>query len=494
MRKSDLRIIRQPPFRNIFLARAVSLLGTSMAPVALSFAVLGEPGGSAGKLGLVLAGRSIAQIVFLMFGGALADRFPRYRIMVGSDLLAFAAQAAVAALFISGNPPVAPLVALSAVNGAANAMFIPASVGLVPQIVDPSQLQSANALIRLSQNSASLAGAAISGAVIVAAGAGWAIGIDAATFAVSALLVLTSRAPRRGLGAGRTALISELGEGWQEFRSRQWVWVVVAQFALVNFCFSPCVNVLGPVIAREYWGGPLAWSAVVTANAVGLVAGSFLVMRLRPARPLRLATLATFGFVPPFFLLAVHAPAWLAAISMLGNGICADVFEVLWTTALQEHVPGDKLSRVSSYDALGSFVLGPLGLLAVGPVAAAAGTGTTLIAAGLLVTGGNALALSTRSVRRLSANPEPGPASATSPLRLHQRIAAPGGGTGTAVDSFAHRSAMPLRARRLLTRRLLFLSPRVCSPAWPAVMSEDNRPPLCGPGTTRCRSRDRIPH
>jgi predicted outer membrane repeat protein len=125
VRKRDLRIIRQPTFRNIFLARAVSLLGTSMAPVAL----------------------------------------------------AFAAQAAVAVLFISGNPPIVLLVALSAVNGAANAMFIPAARGLVPQIAEPSELQSANALIRLSQNSASLAGGAISGAVIVAVGAGWAIGI-----------------------------------------------------------------------------------------------------------------------------------------------------------------------------------------------------------------------------------------------------------------------------------------------------------------------------
>lgn len=406
MRKRDLRIIRQPTFRNIFLARAVSLLGTSMAPVALAFAVLGEPGGSAAKLGVVLAGRSIAQVVFLMFGGALADRFPRYRIMVSSDLLAFAAQASVAALFISGNPPIAPLVALSAVNGAANALFIPASRGLVPQIVEPSELQSANALIRLSQNSASLAGAAVSGAIIVAVGAGWAIGIDAATFGISAVFVLTSGAPRTGRGSRRTALISELREGWQEFRSRQWVWVSVAQFALVNLCFSPCVYVLGPVVAKQHWGGPLAWSAVVTANAVGLIGGSFLVMRLRPTRPLFIATLATFGFLPPFFLLAIHAPVWLAVLSMLLNGICADVYEVLWMTALQEHIPQDKLSRVTSYDALGSFVLGPLGLLAVGPVAAAAGIGTTLAAAGCLVTAGNVLALGTRSIRRLPAKPE----------------------------------------------------------------------------------------
>lgn len=364
--KRDLRILKELTFRNIFFARAVSLLGTSMAPVALAFAVLGQPGGSAAKLGTVMAGRSIAQVMSLVFGGALADRFPRYRLMVVSDLLAFAAQGTVAALFILGNAPIGVLAGLSALNGAANALFIPASRGLIPQIVDASKLQSANALIRVSGNSASLAGAAISGAVIVAVGAGWALAIDAATFLTSAVLVLTSKAPRSGHAGQRLRLLPDLHAGWEEFRSRRWVWVIVAQFALVNLCFSPCVYVLGPVVAKEHWGGALAWSAIVTAQAVGLILGSFLAMRLRPAFPLLVATLATFGFVPPFFLLAVHAPVWLAASSMLVNGAAADVFEVLWQTSLQEYIPGDKLSRVTSYDALGSFVLGPIGLLLVG--------------------------------------------------------------------------------------------------------------------------------
>jgi Major Facilitator Superfamily len=399
--KRDLGILRHRTFRNIFAARAACLLGTSMAPVALAFAVLGQPGGSAARLGIVLAGRSIAQVVFLLFGGALADRFPRYRIMVGSDLLAFGAQGTVAALFIVRTAPLGPLVGLSVLNGAANALFLPASRGLIPEIVESSQRQSANALIRLSENSASLVGAAVSGAIVVAVGAGWALGIDAVTFAVSAVLVLTSGAPRGAHAQQRMTLFSDLRDGWQEFRSRTWVWVIVAQFAVVNLCFAPCVYVLGPVVAKEHWGGALAWSVIVTANAAGLILGSFLALRLRPAFPLLAATLATFGFLPPFFLLAVHAPVWLAATSMLVNGIAVDVFEVLWLTALQEYIPGDKLSRVNSYDALGSFVLGPVGLLLVGPAAAAFGAERTLITAGLLVAAANVAALSTRSVRTL---------------------------------------------------------------------------------------------
>jgi MFS family permease len=193
-----------------------------MGPVALAFAVLGQPGSSAARLGTVLAGRSVAQVVFMIAGGALADRFPRYQMMMASDLLAMAAQGSTAALFIAGHAPTGLLTGLSALNGAANALFIPASRALIPQIVDESDMQSATALIRLSENSASLVGAAISGVVIVAVGAGWALAIDAATFLVSAVLVLTSRAPRGGRSGRRLMLFTDLREGWQEFRSRQW--------------------------------------------------------------------------------------------------------------------------------------------------------------------------------------------------------------------------------------------------------------------------------
>lgn len=407
--RGDLGILRDRTFRNVFLARAVSLLGTSMAPIALAFAVLGQPGGSATKLGIAMAGRSIAQVVLLLFGGALADRFSRYRLMVGSDLLAFVAQGSIAALFLFGTAPIGLLAGLSALNGAAGALFYPASRALIPQIVDAPRLQSANALIRLSENSASLAGAAVSGVIIVAAGAGWALAIDAASFLLSAALLLTARAPRISHGAGRMTMFADLREGWQEFRSRQWVWVIVVQFALVNLCFAPSIYVLGPVVANEHLGGALAWSVIITAQAIGLIVGSLVVMRLRPAFPLLVATLVTFGFLPPFFLLAVHAPVWLAAASMLIDGVAVDIFEVLWMTALQEYIPGDKLSRVNSYDALGSFVLGPIGLLLVGPVSALLGTERTLIAAGSVVAIGNLGALGTRSVRRLPAKPSAQP-------------------------------------------------------------------------------------
>jgi MFS family permease len=401
--REELRILGERPFRSLFLARSVSMLGTSIAPVALTFAVLDSPGGTATDLGLVLAGRSVTQVVFLLYGGVLADRMSRYRLMILSDLTAFLAQACVAVLILMEAGSLGALMALSAVNGAASALFIPASRGVIPEVVTGARLQSANALLRLSKSTSSIAGAAIAGLLVVTVGSGWALAVDALTFLVSALFLLGVRVPDlvRSAPTTSSSLLTELRQGWQEFRSRQWVWVAVAQFAVVNLCFAPSISVLGAVLAKEHMGGVAAWSTILTAQAIGLVSGGLIAMRLRPRFPMRTAVIATFGFLPPFFLFAFDAPFWLVAVSMLVNGVCVDIFEVLWDTALQTHVPPEALSRVVSYDSLGSFVLGPLGFALVGPISDQIGAEETIIAAGSLVLLANLAALLSPSVRSL---------------------------------------------------------------------------------------------
>jgi hypothetical protein len=184
--------------------------------------------------------------------------------------------------------------------------------------------------------------------------------------------------------------------------------------------------VLGPLLAKQYLGGAPAWGAIQTAMAIGLVGGSLVAIRLRPRFPLRVAVTATFGFLPPFFLLAVRAPAWLIAVSMLLNGACVDLFEVLWSTALQSHVPNEALARINSYDMLGSFALGPLGLVVVGPLAAAWGTAPTLIGAGALLALASVVRWLTPAVRGL-------PAAVAAPAAERpglQPVSRPGGWSG----------------------------------------------------------------
>ena len=327
------------------------------------------------------------------------------------------AQGSVAGLFLAGPAPLAAVAGLAAVNGAAAALFLPAARGVVPQLIPADQLQPGNALLRLSRNGASIAGAALAGVLLAVAAPGWALACDSASFLISAALLTrvgthvttaTTTATTAGRQDGSPSIVRDLREGWREFRARAWVWLPVAQFpAMVNGCFA-VIWVLGPVVARQDLGGAPAWAAVLTANAIGLVGGSLLALRLRPAHPLRVACAATFGFLPPFFLLAAAAPVWLIAAAMLVNGVCVDIFEVLWDTCLQRHVPPGLLLRITSYDLLGSFALGPLGLALRRPGGGRGGRlAATLTGAGLLLAAASVVPLLSRAVRDLPAGPAP---------------------------------------------------------------------------------------
>jgi MFS family permease len=399
----DFRVLRQRAYRYLFLAQTISLLGSAVSPVGLAFAILDSRGGTASQLGFVLGARSLGMVAFLLLGGVLADRLPRFRLMATANLIAFGTQSSMAAMFLSGHAPTALVAALAFGNGAAAALFLPALTGVVPQLVDADQLQPANALLRLSRNSTSIIGTALGGVLVVAAGAGWALAFDAVTFAIGAGLLLAVRVGNISR-ASPGSMLADLRAGWQEFRSRAWVWLLVGQYTIVNGTYA-AINVLGPLLARQYMGGAPAWAGILTAMAVGLVAGSLVAIRLRPGFPLRFAAIATFGFVPPFFMLAFHAPVWLVAAAMLVNGVCVDVFEVLWATSLQQHIPNESLSRISSYDALGSFVLGPWCLMLAGPLAQAVGVRTTLLGAGLLLTAVTVIPVLARPVRMLPGRP-----------------------------------------------------------------------------------------
>jgi MFS family permease len=407
IRREDLRTLGDAQFRRLFFARTASLLGNAIAPIALAFAVLGMPGGSATKLGLVLLVRQAAQIALLLLGGVIADRFPRNRVMVSSDLLAAAGQIGIAAVFIAHDSNLAVILALSVLTGAAPALFIPASTGLIPQLVPRERLQSANALIRFTMNSSTILGAAIAGLLVATIGAGWSLSIDGLSFLVSAVLLIGIRIPRPSQLPSST-LLKDLRHGWHEFSSRQWVWVIVVQFSLANACYNGGINVLGPTVVRLYLGGAVAWSAFAAARAVGLLSGSLVAMRVRPRHPLRVATFATFGFVPAFFALAYAEPVWVLVPAAVLIGVSVDVFTTLWDTAIQTHVPQESLSRVSAYDSLGSVALGPLGLAVAGPAAAAFGLTGTLVAGGVLTIAANLAALASPSVRNLAVKaPEP---------------------------------------------------------------------------------------
>lgn len=388
-----------PGFRLLFAGRSISQLGDALAVVALAFAVL-EVTGSATSLGLVLAARQLPQLVFLLAGGVIADRFPRQRVIVGADLLAGGAQAVAAGLLIAGKIELWQLVVLEAVNGTGYAFFLPASLGLVPQTVPGALLQPANALLRLSINATRIGGAAGGGALVATVGSGQALAVDAATFFLSAACFAALRAG--GAPAQRAErLLGELRTGWREFRSRRWLWTVVAQISVVNAASNGAVLVLGPVIAREQLGGAAAWGGVLAAQGAGMLLGALVGLRFRPARPLVAASIGVLLDVPFLALLGLGAPVAALAAAALVAGFGIELFGIQWDTAMQSNVPGRVLSRVYSYDALGSFALAPVGIVLAGPVAATLGTQAAVWAAAALILASTLAVLAVREVRDL---------------------------------------------------------------------------------------------
>jgi hypothetical protein len=241
-------------------------------------------------------------------------------------------------------------------------------------------LQQANAILRLGQNASWIGGAAVGGLVVAATSPGVGIAVDAATFFVAALLLAMIRLPAT-LRMEASNFFAELAEGWREFKSRTWLWVIVLQFGFVNAMILGVEGVLGPAVAKEHLGGAAAWGLILTAQSLGLVAGGLLLLRLRPRRLLLAATLAFLLTIP--FPLGLAGPVPVAALVALAAlaGIGLEVFGIMWDTTMQQEIPQEKLSRVYSYDALGSFVLIPLGVAIVGPVSELIGTRETIIGA-----------------------------------------------------------------------------------------------------------------
>ncbi len=386
-----------------FTARTVSTAGSVMVPVALAFAVL-RVDESAGALAQVLGVRTLAMVVFLLVGGVISDRFSRIAVLQVAHVLTCLTQGAAAALIISGHATLTQLTVIEGVNGAVSAFTMPAMMGIVPLVVDRSRLQQANALLSFSRSSLGILGPALAGLLVVGVGPGWALAVDALTYVVAVVCLSRVRLPRKVAGAvaARPSMVRELREGWTEFTSRQWLWVIVVVFGVTNAIAVGVIGVLGPLVATTTEAiGEAGWGLVLSAQAVGTVLMTVVMLRLRLERPLRAGMIASTTLAVPMLLLGV-APAVLpVAVGFFLAGAASEVFSVGWSTALHEHVPVDVLSRVSSYDALGSFVAIPVGTFVYGWLATAVDLETLLVASAVCYAVISLAALLSPSVRSL---------------------------------------------------------------------------------------------
>ncbi|MEH0822395.1 MULTISPECIES: MFS transporter [unclassified Micromonospora] len=406
--------LRTRSFRLLFLGRTVSAVGDAVIPTALALAVL-RATGSTSALALVLACVMVPRLVLMPLGGVLADRTDARRVAIAADVVRCGAQLLVG-IELLGDASLSVIAIAAVVVGAAGAFAMPTASPLVANTVEAAQRQQANALMGITANTSRLVGPALAGFLIWSAGPGWAFIFDAATFAVSGLMLVAVRVPhvplpKRSVGA-------DLLHGWREVRSRDWFWSSLIAHGVWNGAAAVLMTI-GPAVAVERLGGEGVWVAMLQAGAIGMLVGSLVAARVTTRRPVLLANLGLASYAVPLVLLAVAAPAVLVILTY-GVGMAAlGYLNPVWQTVVQAQFPPEVLARVTSYDWLVSLGATPLGY-ALAPLAAGMwGEPAPLLAAGLLVFAGCAGTVLVPGVRRVNTTPlEPapdGPVATTGP-------------------------------------------------------------------------------
>jgi MFS family permease len=395
----SLTALRHANFRWFWIAGTVNLTGSMMAGVALAFAVL-SISDSASALGVVLAAEMLPTVALLLFGGVLADRMPLTAVLRVGMVVLGASQGAAAALVIAGTAEIWMLVVLAVVNGVANAVTFPAMQSILPRLVPPDLLQQANALQSFSRGALRVVGPTISALLVVGVGPGWALMFDAATWLAAAVILVKVQLPPRPSRAESASTMAELRAGWDYVRATTWLWVVVLAFSVLNAIHAGAWFTLGPARAKETFG-PAGWGLLLSAESLGLLATTVVMLRRPLRRPLLSGMLGCACLSIPITMLGLypHVPILVVCTFIAGAGM--EVFAMGWSLAMQENVPPSMLSRAYSYDALGSFVAIPVGQLAFGPLGAAFGYRDVLVVSGIVYAAICLLTLSSRSVRDL---------------------------------------------------------------------------------------------
>jgi len=373
-------VLANSPFRKLIAARLISNFGNGIGPIALSFGVLDLPNGNAGTLSFVMFAQMVPLVAFMLFGGVIADRYPKALMVGGSDVVLSAVIFLNAALFITGFATIASTAILAFITGILHAMWWPAMSTLTPDIVAEDELQTANSAVSLSSNITFILGSVTGGFIVAATSAGWALMLDGATFFLAGILVLQLRkfGTTRKQDDDSPTVMQDLKLGWREFISRTWVVAVVLGYSVILMVDQSIYYVVGPAHAKEFLGGPKPWSWVLAALSAGMLSGVVVTMRLKPKRPIFIGVVAQLGMGIFFAALAFTTSLPLILVGAFCAGFAMDFFYVLWQTALQTQIPRDALARVSSYDAFGSMALAPLGMIIAGPLVVRFGSPTVL--------------------------------------------------------------------------------------------------------------------
>jgi MFS family permease len=359
--------------KRLFIARFVSNFGNGMGPIALAFGILALPNGSANMLGFVLGTTTVVFLLMAPFGGVIADKYGRARMVGLTDMAAGAVLFIQVFYFAKGEVPLAILLVTNGFFGLMWGIFWPAFSGLMPAVLPEEGLQKGNALNAFMTNAGVISGAAVAGILIDIFGVAFTLAIDAASFFISGLMIFTFRHLTPRAQKTENTMLDDLIHGWKIFLSFRWIVIIVGAFSFIVMCWAAAENVLGPLIALEHFNGAKSWSFVISAESAGLIVGSLIAIKVKPKYPMRFLMISSFTITFYIWSLAKPQSLLMIAFGAFLFGITLDLWGTLWSTALQRKVPRDSLSRVSAFDAMGSMMFRPVGLAIAAPLSTLVG-------------------------------------------------------------------------------------------------------------------------
>lgn len=382
--------LRNRDFRLLWVGMTVSLLGDGITTIALIWQAY-EISNAPTAFSMVGFSMAVPHVVLLLVGGAVSDRFDRRKVMLAADLVRMLAVMALGVLSLSGHIEIWNMMVIAAVYGAGTAFFGPAFDAIVPDLVPEAELTQANSLDQFVRPAAfRMIGPALGGGLIAAFGGrcGGAFLVDGATFALSAVCLLSMRSLRAAAAEARPpfSMVSEIREGFRYVRTQVWLWGTFLAATLAYLIFWGPAEVLLPFIVKEEMGGSASdLGFILAAGGIGAMLAA-VVMGNR-AIPRRQVTFMYLVWTVSTLMIAgyglVRFP-WQAMAFCFAFNALESAGLIVWITTKQRLVPGRLLGRVSSFDWFISIGLVPISYAFTGPVAEAVGARPTLVVAGVL--------------------------------------------------------------------------------------------------------------
>ncbi|WP_164505502.1 MULTISPECIES: MFS transporter [unclassified Actinobaculum] len=388
--------IRERLFRRYFLSQAVSWCGTSMAPIAVSFAAI-DTGDSLGGLGLVLAARAVATLLFVVVGGVIADSRSKVKLLQVCCLTAGLTQCVAAWLLYTALATVYSLAVLEFINGAAAALMMPATQSIIPELVAMKRRNAANALLQQVRATLGVIGPVVAGVLVTAWGTPACLAVNGMCWLFAMMLLFGIKTDAV---AALEPPVQALLEGWRYFIRVPWLRAVVASFTLLNALIALGTTTIGPWVIGEELSRS-SWGFARSFQAIGLLAGSLIAARVFWSRPLYRSMIMCVCQALPFLVIG-YAPtaAPLLYLAFFAAGTSIAFQSLAWKNVMQADIPQHLLSRVFAIDMLGSLVAVPVGQVLAAPLMNHLGLETTELMCFLLAAAGLFLCVLEPSLRR----------------------------------------------------------------------------------------------